>query len=857
MLKRIPHLILLFILSTFCLHSYCVTNYAVTGGVVSGTQAWVTSPPASCIFQEESTNMWVLDFKFGNSEFKVLSKENGQAGEEWGWGSERKDVKAGVNVSGGNGNNISLQNFNVGEDVHLILTFDPSQNCYFLTALKSGISITPSQPNPINKGSFVALTAENVSSVCTWECSINSGITWSPFPDAPSGTLNQTILVSPTEDTQYKVTSGGKSSVYEVIINNLRFAVTGGVVSGTQAWNTSPTEECIFKEDGVDRWSLDFIYEQSAFKVLSKNGGRAGEDWGWGAQLNEIDGVAPVSGGNGGDMSISGFSSGDAVKLILTKEDSRYKLTAEAGNYFKIVPSLPNPIVQGDELTLTASGADAPCTWDYSYDGISWTPFTGTISGSLNEIIAPTPIVGTYYRATDGVSTDIYHVNVIIKCSGRSQTHLQESFGTLSSSTARNRDSHVPSTYVFSAEGKEVHDGFYAVVANPINCGRGNRTTPGDCHSESCIGNVNSSGDYWYVDRTDHTGDTNGGMLLLNCNNKGEVMYSYTQTGLCKNIYMTFSAWFASASSGIPIKTRFMVLDKSGNEIVSARFDVDAISKDEGWKQGQTAFFSGDNDQLTVQIINNGSSGNGNDILVDDIAFTSCIPKLEIKPELDVICGESARLTVESDGIELIFGTAPYYLWQIYNSEAPDPLNPWEDIPEDPVAGRESHGGSGWDKVQYDYATVYKEVKPQFRVIMSADPDVARQVGHGIFPVCNVYAETEIAIVDCGCAPQTVEHLSGEKEQTLCSGDDIEEVKYKASGVKTNSIGVKNLPTGMVSDISGTNLTIKGKAPSVEEERDVKVKVFAKGVEGVACASDTLELDLKIYPSPDAPNVVY
>lgn len=859
-MKKIHHIILLAVALAMCLHLYGENNFAITGGVVSGTSQWNTSPPSSCIFQPDGTNRWVLDFTVDASKngFKFLKKDNGQPNTDWSWSSQMNNIQSGTNMNGGGGGNMQLLNFNNGDAVRMVLEYDSGSDKYTISAVKAGLYISASESNPVNEGSTVTLTAEGAEQMCSWEYSIDSGASWLPFSDTPSGSLSEHITVTATEDTKYKVVSNGKEAFYELIISNMRFAVTGGVVKGTPQWNTTPSEECIFTEDGAGRWTLDFIYEPSAFKLLFKDGGRAGEDWTWGAQLNNVDNGTNISGCCGGDMNIQNFSSGDAVRLVLTKkDDGRYLLSAEAGNIFKIIPSLPNPIVQGDPLTLTVDGADASCTWEYSYDGVNWSPFTGEISGDLNEIIAPTPIVGTYYRATDGVSTDTYHVTVIIKCSGNSQTHLEENFGTLSSSTARKRDSHVPSSYVYSAEGKEVHDGFYSVIANPLHCGRGDRTTPSDCHQESCIGNVRSDGDYWYVDRTDHTGNTNGGMLLLNCNNKGEVMYSYTQTGLCKNIYMTFSAWFASASSGIPIKTRFMVLDKNGDEIVSARFDVDAISKDDGWKQGQTAFFSGDNDQLTVQIVNNGSSGSGNDILVDDITFTSCIPKLEIRPGLDVICGESSLLTVESEGIEQIFGVAPYYLWQIFDDNASDPNNPWVDVPEDPKSGRDSKNGSGWDKVEYDYKTVYKEKKPQFRVIMSADPEVARQVGHGIFPVCNVYAETEIAVVDCGCAPQVLEHKSGDESQELCSGDYIEDVSYSASGIKTTGIGVKDLPTGITADIKGTDLTVKGVAPIVSDDTEMKIKVFAIGQKGVVCPSDTLNIDLLIHPTPVAPDIVF
>lgn len=827
--------------------------------MVSGTNQWNTTPPASCVFQPDGTNRWILDFVVDNSKnnFKFLAKDNGQPGQDWGWGAQINNIQSGLNMNGGGGGDMQLRNYNTGDAVRMVMTYDPGSNQYTISVVQAGLYISADVPNPINAGTTVTLTAEGANSSCSWEYSTNGGITWETYSGATSGTLNEHISVTPSEDTKYRVTSGGETAAYEVVISNMRYAVSGGVVSGTPQWNTTPSEECIFREDGAGGWTLDFVYDNKSFKLISKDGGRAGEDWSWSGQVNNVDNGTNVTGCCGGDMNITGFSSGDAVRLVLRKKsDGRFELSAEAGHLFRIHASRPNPVVQGDDLTLSVPDAESMVTWEYSYDGVTWSPFTGSTSGTNHETIAPGPIVSTYYRASDGEASDIYHVQVIIKCSGNSQTHLEENFGTLSSATARKRDSHVPASYVYSAEGKEVHDGFYSVVANPLYCGRGDRTTPGDCHAESCIGNVRGDGNYWYVDRTDHTGDPNGGMLLLNCNNKGEVMYSYKQTGLCKNIYMTFSAWFASASSGIPIKTRFLVLDKNGNEILSARFDVDAISTSDGWKQGQTAFFSGDNDELTVQIVNNGQSGSGNDILVDDITFTSCIPKLEIHPGLDVICGDNSTLEVESEGIEQIFGVAPYYLWQVFDEDAADPNDPWVDIADDPVPGRASHGGSGIDKVSYDSPTRSKDEHPKYRVIMSADPTVAHQVGHGIFPVCNVYAETEIAIVSCDCTPQTITKVSGDDTQEMCEGENISSVQYSASGIMTTGVGTKGLPTGMSAVASGKNLTISGQMPVTGVETDYEVKIFAVG-DGPVCPSDTLLLNLKSFPNPDAPSIKF
>ena len=720
-------------------------------------------------------------------------------------------------------------------------------------------TITANKNNPVEKGTELTLTANNISSSCTWEHSTDDGKTWSTCPETPSGTNNSTITVNPIVDTVYRVKSNGKYGAYSADVDDFVFAFTGGV-NGTDPWDTSPPKENIFEKVSEGKYVLSFEYNKKAnasdnnFKILKKDEGEANYEWTWESQITVTNG-ANITGGTG-DLSITNFNNGDIVSLVLTKNnDGTYTLTAEKGYIFKIVADKPNPIEQGTDITLTVKGADKPVTWSYSYDGINWTPYEDTSSGSFGEIIKPHPLIPTFYKAEDGTSESIYHLEVILKCVGRTQTHLNLDFGTLSSAKARKEITQADgngiinsAVYKFSPEGKELHDGFYAVIANPVHCGRGNKSTADGCTETNCLGNVNTSGDYWYNDINDHTGGTNGGMLMVNCKDKGELIYSYTATNLCKNMYMTFSAWFANAaiaSSNTPINTRLRVLDMYGAEIVSARMDVPPISASDGWKQGNTAFFSGENTSLTIQIINNGVSGYGNDILIDDIVFMSCVPQVSMNTLMEVQCGEFTEISVKTENIEHIFNGQPYYLWQRYDYNT----NTWYNIADDPDTSESSHGGSGVGKTIYNYATQYEPVnKPKFRVVMSSDKDVAIKVGSDQFPVCINYAITDERIADCGCAEQFISLKSGSDNQTVCQNSPISNVTYKAEGYHTIGIGIKgDLPRGLTSSTNGTELTLSG---TPTDPGTYVITLYTIGETGLACEEKEIQMTLVVKEAP-------
>lgn len=540
-----------------------------------------------------------------------------------------------------------------------------------------------------------------------------------------------------------------------------------------------------------------------------------------------------------------------------------------------VTPSEANPIVRGSSVTLSVETSEPTWQWYYSADNQSWTECTTEASGSKNETLTVTPNLSTYYQVRDenNICNSTYRVEVDIACKGVQKTLLDVNFDTdaagayFTAETARReaieaKGEHINTMiYKYTPEGKEILDGWYAILANPYYGGCGIQQTSKSCTDASCLQPVRSdctSDNHWYLDIKDHTQPEGrvGGMLMANCKEKGEIIFSYETEKLCgKNLYMTFSAWFANATKPngtekpIPINARIYIKDILGNEI--AHVNVVDVQPDGKWVNGKTAFFSGDNDKLRIDLVNYGESGTGNDILIDDISFIACSPEVKFEPSVTVDCGTPTTITVTSTGISEIFQVTPFYLWQQYDYDA----DKWVDIPN-----AAQPGGSGWGNTIYtfDNRAAGAEHLPKFRVILSNDEQTARDVGAGNPPDCVNFAMTDEIEVDCNCIPQTLEKVSGSDEQTLCEGTAIETVVYRTTGAKATGIRCEGLPSGLTAAVSGTyNLTISGTLPVTGAEEAYAAKIYAEGVEGIACPLEPMELKINTYIKPGEPTVKY
>ncbi len=404
--------------------------------------------------------------------------------------------------------------------------------------------------------------------------------------------------------------------------------------------------------------------------------GNNGSSWDAANSLNmDLDNFS-TGGCSGG---ISSCASGKfTIKIWTNSTDKNFcpHDLAEAQPSISISPNVnyidlatpPSSII----LTATTSYTTGNYTWSYSTDGVSYTQMS--IGSSSTYTLLTIPTVTTYYKVTrpsdvSGKSSPSEYCIVYVKsdCAGNSELKqvLTRDFGTMSTATARTTFDGINSAYEYRAEGLEVLDGDYAVLANPRSCGCGTS-------SGGSVGACNN--DYWYNNITDHTGGTNGGMLFVNCSDpdaSGEsIIYTKEITGtetkyFVSGAQMRFSAWFANAAVATSTEAINMVLriqfKPTGSSTWTtsganyAEVEIRNITADKGWVYGQALLDLGSNTDgvYRIQIANKGKQGLGNDVLLDDIDLTICTPTFNVHfydsvhdAELDEV--QLSSLTVQS-----------------------------------------------------------------------------------------------------------------------------------------------------------------------------------------------------------------
>ena len=204
---------------------------------------------------------------------------------------------------------------------------------------------------------------------------------------------------------------------------------------------------------------------------------------------------------------------------------------------------------------------------------------------------------------------------------------------------------------------------------------------------------VNSSsglkGNAWHV-TTDHTGNSNGYMMVINSAviaSEG-VFYTKTISGLCPNTTYEFSAWLinllnpnAGLTDQYSPNVTFRISDTSGTILGS--YSTGNINQTSlpTWLQYGLFFTSGADAEVVISILNSAPSAHpGNDIALDDISFRPCGPTIinsidnGAATALSICQNESVNYTFQADVSSGY--TAPQYQWQFSN----DTGNTWTDI---------------------------------------------------------------------------------------------------------------------------------------------------------------------------------
>jgi gliding motility-associated-like protein len=182
----------------------------------------------------------------------------------------------------------------------------------------------------------------------------------------------------------------------------------------------------------------------------------------------------------------------------------------------------------------------------------------------------------------------------------------------------------------------------------------------------------------------DHTpGDANGKAFVVNASFTAGEFYQRPVTGLCENTSYEFSAWLINLlpqnsceGIGIPVNVRFQIWDETDTNLLAQGDTGDIPNRTAPlWEQyalifrtlpGQTS--------VILKMRNNANGGCGNDLAIDDIAFSSCGDAITLSNDQN----EMGIITCEGQGgITTILEATPdgsiftsyAYQWQQSNDQ--------------------------------------------------------------------------------------------------------------------------------------------------------------------------------------------
>lgn len=198
--------------------------------------------------------------------------------------------------------------------------------------------------------------------------------------------------------------------------------------------------------------------------------------------------------------------------------------------------------------------------------------------------------------------------------------------------------------------------------------------------------------DTWHKVLKDHTGN-DGYMMVVNADATPDKEFFSKQTtleggggALCPNTTYEFSAYILNlikaGQSGFTQPKITFRIEKLNGELIrqSPIIDIPTTSNPDGWEKYGVFFTTTDETVVVVKILNNAPGGNGNDLLLDDIAFRACGPDVHVGFSGDVSVTEKSACvgspaTYHLTTPQITAYDHPSYQWQVNDGTG------WRDIP--------------------------------------------------------------------------------------------------------------------------------------------------------------------------------
>ena len=352
----------------------------------------------------------------------------------------------------------------------------------------------------------------------------------------------------------------------------------------------------------------------------------------------------------------------------------------------KIVSDNGDDLCAGEDNTFTALGVSGNVTWTLDGNPISnakasgnTITFSPTEDGTLKAVSGGTTLTFPFTtRFCCAVNADRKDVSV--------ETFTFKNSGDQIEPITNGVRLNIRTGYSIASGLGNIKEDQYAIIKST------NNTWPNwfrDNGAEIVYGHTknNSDIDNAILSQFNQANGKNSsydGFIAVNCNvntyskdaNKSTI-FQYQTTGICKNTYHDFSAFISNidAKAGeADINVKFLVKDLSGNELLSRETGYVKCG-DQSWKEYGGSFETKDDDRLVLTLYNNNdkakpnADGNivGNDVAVDDIRFSRCVPRINVhfNTELTAFESNECNNTTANKTINLYIGHHDYNVAEI------------------------------------------------------------------------------------------------------------------------------------------------------------------------------------------------
>lgn len=407
----------------------------------------------------------------------------------------------------------------------------------------------------------------------------------------------------------------------------------------------------------------------------------------------------------------------------------------------------------GSEVTLNAEGFDGNgnFVWERSDspDG-PWEEIPGQNASNI-KIVSKNG--NEYFKVSqNGTESEPFMLTSVPCCQYTDEERKlwSEDFGTVPKGTRKCCD-YVKNHICSSTPSTEIPDGQFAVVSNSDDA----------LDLDGTIYN-------WARNKTDHTGNPDGGFLVVNI---GQPVLFYEQEierDFCENqwYHLSIFACNISQSSGHQAaEFRFEVATADGQVLAEGETGPLQDWEMENWTNYGISFNSGNYNKFIIRLYSVGGAVNGNDVAIDDMSISVCSPQINLYADIDagltdatVDCGSDLTLSITgSDEYLHSIYSNPYVLWQKSTDEGAT----WTNME-----------GSG---IMVSEMTVTKDdpsVTDYYRAILAGSRELAEEAAATgtLASDCEVFSISNMVRVDCQRVCKVTISAS---DETPCEGEEI------------------------------------------------------------------------------------